>query len=616
MIKINNSVVKEADRIYGEFTEKVAMDLSVVLPALVGSLTGGITSKKMADKRVNHGTSGLKMPGRSKLEGDYYSDMSRLLSELTVTFTPINVIFNLDGQAFEIISVKEMNDEMIAAHRRRDGEYFTALLVNKMNMELQMAERHFARQMLVAREVNKEASDNMGFVEVIEKTASYDFLENTLEKLANSDQALPLDINLDSIRPFEDNADFFEIHKVASLGQSFESLSMSDLDKKLDIGFLPDRVLFTYKGMLIEQISVMHMNEEGYDAFRRRDRNFFKQFFNEYSQEVEREALEKEASVNQEEQEIVVLDRFENPEFYKTAATLGEVRENAPWGEILTQDKESVEIFVDQDTHPMVYDLFFDSKIGGDWHELEIEAILKQVEDEHLGGEAINDAVLNKIMLIHAVQGQDSAVLVTPFTFEKFVRGLNGKPVDISIVEENVEYEEILFALDVAESICERNIFAELTEDVENYVADQLFKDNVRFVPTSMFLEDDNAFKQDFWMNVNGMLTRKWKDKDSHGLFDVESSATREVTGWMAYAIEQILERNAELLDFERPYESSRIVTSAYFENELEQFDQKLAIEKIISSAIARQVIAVMFLEIKKQEAEFIFDKLITTTGE
>lgn len=614
MIEFKSPIVKEADRIYGEFTEKVAVDLSVALPALVGSITGGITSKKLADKRLEEGMGGLRMPNRSKLDGDYYADMSRLLEDLTVTFTPINTIFNLDGQVFEIIGIKEMNDEMIKAHRRRDGDYFMKLLVNKMNMELQMAERHFARQMLVARDLHKEASENKGFVELLEKTASTDELENLLERVASTDEAMPLDLTFDSVRPFDQHGDFFGVEKVASLGRSFESLSMNDLDKGLEIGFLPDRVLFTYRGMLIEQISVMHMNEEGYDAFRRRDRQFFKQFFNEYSKEVEREALEKSASTK--EVEVVVKDRFENPEFFKTAATLGDMREGAPWGEILTQDKESVEIFVDPDTHPMVYDLFFDYKIGGDWHELEIEAILKQVEDEHLGGEAISDAVLNKIMLIHAVQGEDSAVLVTPFTFEKFVRGLNGKPVDISIVEENIEYEEILFALDVAESICERNIFAELTEDVENYVADQLFKDDVRFVPTSIFLEDDNAFKQDFWMNVNGMLTRKWKDKDSHGLFDVESSATRDISEWIGAAIEQILERNAELLDFERPYESSRIVTSAYFENELDQFTQKTAIENIISSSIARQVIAVMFLEIKKQEAEFIYDKLVETTGE
>lgn len=611
MIKYDNKpLVKEASSIYGEFVEKKAFDASVILPALVGSLTGGITSSKLAEKGQ---TKNLERRKRKYFEGDHYQNLKNLIDDVQVVFTPINVIFDLSGQTIEIISVDEMNEEMRSAHRRKDGEYFVKLLVTKMNMELQMAERYFARRLLEPQ-LQKQASEtpvilslmNDVIADGIDATAKNTGLDQTKYKVN-------VDLNLDTIRPFDKNNPLFSIDKVANTKESIEALSLPDVRKRLVVTFLPDRVLFLVDNLLVDQMNVLNMNEEGFEAFKSKDKGFFRKFFLDYFK-ARSEAFEKTASAD-EENKITLHPEFKNFDFYKTAASLEEMREEENWSEILTFDKEYVNIFLDDSAHPIAYDAFFDSEYGGDWHELSVETILKDIEEKYTNNEPIADQAFNKILLLHSLHGEDTTLMMTAFAFEKFVRAMNNKQVAVDQVEGNLEFEEIIFALEIAESVSDNNIYLEMTENVATYVAEQLYEDGIRSVSKALYFDENNEFKNDFWSDVNGVLLRKWQDRDSRSLLGEESFATRELTVWINEAIDHILIRNADLLDFNKPYLSSEIVSATYFGNTLDRFEYKEGIIEVISNTITRHLLTVMFLEIKREEAEYTIE-MMSSEGE
>lgn len=613
MFKFEKVASETKDMLYAEYSghEKIAMDIGVILPALVGTVAGGVTSNKMMNKQTERI---IRDEQRTKLTSDYYTDIGRVFEDLKVIFTPINVIYTVGGQTFEIISVKEMNEEMKEAHRNRDKDFYAGLIINKMNMELQMAERHFARRMLDSH-INKQAGEHTD-LEIL-----YNEIENNnseiLQKYASfsSTTNVPIEIplNLDLLRPFDELP---SISKVANLNTSFEAIQRDDFANKLEVAFLPDRVIYLYDKVLIEQMTVTKMNEEGFAAFRNRDKKFFKRFFNDFTKEVSLNSIEKKASEQLPSFEkgnlidsVGLSAEFSNGEFYKTAATLDDIRQAGEWGEILAYDLDFMNIFLDSKAHPIVYDMFLDDKFGGDWHDQEIESLLKKIEVEYTNNEAIDDAAFNKILLLHTLQDINSTLLMNSFTFEKFVRAMNGKTVQVSEVEGNLEFEEILFALEIAESVCDRNIYIELTDQVAAYISTQLIEDDIRSVSRSIYASE-NEFKEEFWDNVNGFLTRKWMDKDSKGLFEEESTASREITVFIPEAINQILEKNAQLLDFNKPSLSSDIVTATYFGGALDKYEEKEGIIRAIANTIYRHLIAVMFLEIKKQEAEFTLGKM------
>lgn len=199
MIKIASYQTKEADTIYGEYVEKVAFDVAALIPSLVGAVAGSATSKNIGDKHMAIAINEMKNKG---LSNDHYSNISNLLDDLKVVFTPINVIYSVRGQTFDIIGREEMNDEMASAFRKRDGEYYKNLLLNKMNMEMQMAERIFSQRM-VQNAINKQA--NFLTVELANISADgFDKLANYALDYASNDlmknKSIPFAINLDSLK--------------------------------------------------------------------------------------------------------------------------------------------------------------------------------------------------------------------------------------------------------------------------------------------------------------------------------------------------------------------------------------------------------------------------------
>lgn len=603
LIKLANVSYKERNEIYGEYITKEAMDASIVVPAIVSSLLGGITAHKAAE---SHTMKAMQQNMKSPLEGNDYQDIKNIFKDMTVTFTPINVIYNLNGKAFEIINTKEMNDEMLMEFRKKNSDYFAQLLANKMSIEMQMAERYFARQLL-GPAIAKDES-------ILTKMANHNVaesLEYRLERIANSgkhnDDMIKVAMNLDLFRPFKKNEELTNADvEVADTTTATEVLTTEDFDKNLRILFLADRVVFMHNELLVEQIGVMSMNELGYEAFKNKNKDFFKNVFLK-EVDVIQDAIHKTASVNKTFLPTVI-DNEEG--FYKEAASVSELVARDGWIETTMFDRDTFDIFRDNETHPVLYDMYLDDRYGANWHEHEAESLLKAIENDFLNGGEIDDIVLNKILALQNVQNESTSMFDTAFTFEKFVRALNGKRVDLTIVELDLDFGEILFALDIAESICSYNIYDKMAEQVCIYIANTLFENGVRLVSTSLYETEDNEEKHIFFETVNGHLLRKWKDRDSTGLFGEESTNQRNVTEFINEAADIILEEKAQLLDINRPYTSANTVVSAYFEKRLDAYDEKETIISTIAKIIQDNLMVAMMLEFKKEEASYVIEKI------
>lgn len=603
LIKLANVSYKERNEIYGEYITKEAMDASIVVPAIVSSLLGGITAHKAAE---SHTMKAMQQNMKSPLEGNDYQDIKNIFKDMTVTFTPINVIYNLNGKAFEIINTKEMNDEMLMEFRKKNSDYFAQLLANKMSIEMQMAERYFARQLL-GPTIAKDES-------ILTKMANHNVaesLEYRLERISNSgkhtNDMIKVAMNLDLFRPFKKNEELTNSGvEVADTKTATEVLTVEDFDKNLRVIFLADRVVFMHNEMLVEQIGVMSMNEIGYEAFKNKNKDFFK---NVFLKEVDiiQDAIQKTASVHK----TFLPTIIDNEEgFYKEAASVSELVARDGWIETTMFDRDTFDIFRDNETHPVLYDMYLDDRYGANWHEHEAESLLKAIENDFLDGGEIDDIVLNKILALQNVQNESTSMFDTAFTFEKFVRALNGKRVDLTIVELDLDFGEILFALDIAESICSYNIYDKMAEQVCIYIANNLFENGVRLVSTSLYETEDNEEKHIFFETVNGHLLRKWKDRDSTGLFGEESTNQRNVTEFINEAADIILEEKAQLLDVNRPYTSANTVVSAYFEKRLDAYDEKETIISTIAKIIQDNLMVAMMLEFKKEEAAYVIEKI------
>lgn len=613
MIKIASYQTKEADTIYGEYVEKVAFDVATLIPSLVGAVAGSATSKNIGDKHMAIAINEMKNKG---LSNDHYSNISNLLDDLKVVFTPINVIYSVRGQTFDIIGREEMNEEMARAFRKRDGEYYKNLLLNKMNMEMQMAERIFSRRM-VENAINKQANfltvalanmDETG----LDKMANYAI--QSLERVPDGSNSIKFEVNLDSLKN-EGSYASLPFAKVASFKKGSEMITREDFARKIKVGFMPDRVVFMYGDTLIEQMSLTQMNEKGYEAFKNRDKKMFIDFFlSEVDKYTNADNLEKEASFNGvTNRELDANFKIEENEISKVAADLREVvgdATNQEWLETLTSDLPSGNIFVENNVNPIIYDAFLDANIGKDWHENTIESTMKFIEENYIDNQAIPDAVFNKLLLINTIQSEDNTVFLTPFTFEKMVRSFNDMSLEMDAFQGGLEFEQIIFALQVANAISDYNIYVDMTEEIAAYVSEELFNDDIRIVSTAIFDDLDNEFEINFWLTVNGYLMRKWKEKDAKGLFGEESSSTNVITSFIAESVESLLTNNAQLLDLQQPYKSSKLVTEAYFHDTLSKFEGSEGIVMAVTDNLSRHLVCVSLLEIKQQESQKILVSL------
>lgn len=606
--------VKTASRVWGDFAEKVAFEVDVnganLLGAVVGGYAGNRAYNHIKDKKEQQTIQ------NKTIENNHYDNIQNILRDLKVVFTPINVVYSVNGQVFEIIKTSEMSPEMKERFLAKDGDYYGRLLVNKMNMELQLAEQIFARKLLQPQldGAFKQATlVNMQLEKLAEQNVDLT-VNDSFEKTASA-SSIKLSVSLDSLRPFS-QSDFFFMEKISFENDRFtpkmvDKLSPKDMKKLVHVGFLPDRVVFLINGNLVEQMTIMQMNEEGYKAFLEKDRNFFLDFFHNESQAISSSVI-KDVAEEQLPEDVFgkVSETEEEEELDKEAASLEEVLEDidVDWVEGLATERENINLFVDEDIHPIVYDMVLDQKIGGGWHLLELEAVLKQIEVEFELTEPIGDEAFNKIAMLHTVQNEGNSTFQTSYSFEKFLRAMNNKSVLLTTFEGGMEFEEILFALDIAKSLSGDDVFVTFGKNLAPYVAEELFADNIRFVSDQVY-DQDNEAENEFWTEVNDFLLRKWKDKDSYGLEDDASEKARQTTESVVDIGMVLLSQYAEYTSFDRPYDS---VTEALEElNLLTNSDNKEGVSQAITQTAGRHLVGALYLDIKGREAVYMAKRLM-----
>lgn len=609
MISIPKYEVKEASRVYGDMAEKVAFNVNIDPASILGAMAGGYVANRVQNKVQAQQQEEAAERERQEhtIENGYYSQVSNILANLKIVFTPINVVYSVGGQVFEIIGVNEMTPEMKSAFFNKDSAYFRNLLVNKMNMELQLAEQAFSRLLLSRQAAGTEKQ--AGYL----RQQSYllgveeeDFgLMKTAAAELSRDIKFPIAVNFDGLRPFAEAEWFFnpeELSKVAGIFDYFshkdnDILTMNDLENEVNVGFLPDRVVFLHQGQLLEQLPVLYMNEEGFEAFQRKDKPFFLNFFNQKAREMAAGAAKDVAD------HAAQSIGKEAADLEDVVINMGSLRTYSPL------ERPNIHFFTDTDIHPMMYDKILGDRYGKDWAAGELEALLKQIElDFGLSEQGLGGVAVDKIGMIFAAKGENSSVFVTPLTFEKFIRAMNGKDVDFSDFQGNIEFEEMMFGLDVAKSLRGDNVYDDCHTTVTQYVSEELFNDAIRFISDQLY-DENNASENSFFDSVNSYVMRKWKEFDAHDMIGEEAAARYRVTEMVADIGRSILQRYADRIAMEDVYGSvAKIVDSEGFLAPI-QPDFREAVRSSLIENLARHVSAAVYLELKKQELILLNEK-------
>lgn len=616
MISIPNVEVKEASRVYGDMVEKVAFNVAIDPASVLGAMAGGYVANRIQNKAMAERAEAdqERLRQQHTIENGYYSQVSNVLANLKIVFTPINVIYSVGGQVFEILSVNEMTPDMKRAFLQQDAGYFRDLLVNKMNMELQLAEQAFSRMLLSNQGVNQASfqEQQAALLDIDEDT--FGLLKTAAEQ---TDIILHIPVNFDALRPFDHSQLFFnprEFSKVAGIFDYFshkddDVLTMDDLEKQVNVGFLPDRVVFLHNGQLLEQLPVLFMNQEGYDAFRRQDKQFFLNFFKHKAHDIAAGVAKdvaddaaghigKEGEVAEESEEHIAASEPEE----QTAASLEEVVTHL--GSLRTfspLERAHINFFRDADIHPLLYDKILSDKYGDDWATHELEALLKQVEiDFHLD-KGLGQSAIDKIGMIYAAKSEDSSVFLTPLTFEKFMRAMNNKDVDFSDFQGNLEFEEVLFGFDIAKALRGDDVYDESHTTVSQYVSEEFFNDTMRFVSDQVY-DENNVSERAFYDMVNGYLARKWKSFDAHGLTGDAAALHHRITDLIVSIGDTVLQEFVDRISMSDVYGSvAKLIDSEGFLKPIQEEFREFVRNALIRN-VSRHVSAALYLELKRQE--------------
>ena len=628
MIKISTCKVKEASRVYGDYAvmDKKAFNISIDPASVIGSVAGGYAATRYSNN-ANAKQQEKELSSR-KLENNTYSQIQSILRDLKIVFTPINVIYSVNGQVFEIISGEEMNPQMRAAFQKKDANYYRNLLVNKINMEIQLAEQAFAKRLLSAggyNAMNKQSSFTGGQEAFLQLEGSE---VDGMVKKASADlkgNKLKMEVSFSSIRPFS-QSDFFtdpnRLEKVAGIFDIFKpndnsSVSLNRLHNEINIGFLPDRVLFVWNGQLVEQMSLLQMNEEGYEAFQKKDKQFFIDFFRENTtataKNLKKTLPEDPTKVKSNPATQEITNSLAGQPFAdidKKAASLEDIIEDIVEEEFPVIERDKIDIFKDPDIHPIAYDAVLTERYGDDWADQEFEALVKQLEIDFEIRDGIEENPLNKMNILHVLASPDHALYQAPLTFEKFVRAMNSKSVIFEEFQGDLSLIEILFGLEVAKSYDGDEVYLEFHDNIAPYVSEELMNENIRYVSEQLY-DETNPSEKDFFKSVNGFLMRKWKERDSQGILDDDMIERTHITSEQIVEITQeVLNHYADSVAVEDPYTSVKtiIVENGLLDPVEEAF--RGGVLNMAAESIVAHYMAAIYLEYKHQELEYILDKL------
>lgn len=607
MIKIPNYKVSEASAVYGDYgAQKVAFQINVNPADVLGAIAGGYASNTVYNKKQQQAQE--QQQAQQKIENDSYSQIQDLMQNLKIVFTPINVIYSVNGQVFDIVQASEMNPYMKQAFLQKDADYFRNLLMNKINMELQMAEQAFSQRLLSAGGYGNQA-----------KEASYTDKQEALSKIAEEqfDEMvktastglegidLSIDPSFDSLRPFDKSEIFFrpnEFKKVASIfdvlghhnNPQSQDIDLHRFNSEINVGFLPDRVVFLWNGQLVDQLSLLHMNEQGYEAFRNRDKEFFINLFKKHNIELNKELHESPNPEHTPDPEPV-----HEEEIPKSAAVIEEVVEE-DFDDI--PESSNTDIFQEPDIHPVVYDMVLTDRYGN-WTRFELEALMKQIEVDFKLENGIAENPFNKIGALYATLHPDSAMFYAPFSFEKFMRAMNSKSVTLEEFQGNLTLEEIIFGLEIAKTYVGDEVFWQMNDDVPVYVSEELMQNQIRSVSDRLY-DKSNPSEKIFFDEVNGYLTRKWKDFDSQGILDIDDLDHHHMlTEQIPEISKEVIDNHLDEIDIRNPYISvEQVIEANDLMDVVGAYEYKQPIRNMVKENVVNNLMAALFLEMKHRE--------------
>ncbi|MDF2841710.1 MAG: hypothetical protein K0R00_136 [Herbinix sp.] len=581
--------------------------------AILGAIIGGAIAKKQSAKMALNQNAAQPSATRRQPSGfehkNYYDQMNHLSSNMRVIFTPISAVYVVkDGVRdipLETIEIEEMNEDMYAAWKNKDHQYYKNLLLNKMYSDIRFAEKEFAKrivenQMDLRKTINKQAFDDLDFEDLTDvelfhyASSAEDFFEKEnsavdkvaeilIESMDDEIEYVLSEANFE--RPFDKYAGaitdvlkmvpFINKEDRVSSAQG-KYLNPSYLKNNVRIGFFPDRVIFIVDGKLVGTLSVMAMNEEGFEHFQERNVTFFEDYFKKEIRKGIARLNEKFPSQNIGQE--------------KTAAAT---------------KLKAEDIFVDNNVHPAVYFLLLTAKYGYEWVDFDGHALVSIIEKDFALTRPIGDIALNKVLSVKAANNSD-VVFTSPHAFEKIIRSMNGKPVNFLLREtQDLDLEDFVFGLDAINRITPYdNVYDNFSPEVYDYLVKTL------------------ADKQNYIWGVNVTGT----DEERQFATLLNYSLLSELNKRFTALISTEQEKNDIINENELIFNTSLKLMDAAYEQLSKAPDTNLGeflravlgnsgIDKNISEIIVRQVIKNVVLDTVLDKREFELIGMLTDLG-
>ena len=489
--------------------------ITAALPAILGSLVGFGTTRDQVNQQAerdalhrkvteNNSTPDIE---KSMFNKDYYTQIYNIEKNMKPTFSPFGVIYmiNLKGQNLTLdnIDTSEMNDEMKKAWAEHDEGYYKRLFMNKIVSEVQLVEQMFAKRMVQnfssmnQRFGVKQASyDESNLVDLLDGVCRIrdiyreDNKSKIIEVLAASMNAPDSEINIECKlnRPIDKYAGIMsKALNFLTMDSSSNQLKSTAKDmanvkniSNAQVEFLPDRVIFIKNNIVITQLPIIQMSQEGYSHFREKDTAYFKQ---EFIKSMSRNINEIKSinSMNKKAMELIKRE----------------------------------DIFGRSDIDPKIYFLLMNKELGAEWLTYDPEVLISEVEDYfHLDKPIVNVA-LNKLLIIQLIN-QSVEPYRNALIFEKCIRAFNDKTVEFDEWQLNIEVKELMYALMRMEDLTELDSISDnFSHEIVEYMATILYNNGMRnLIDTTG--DTRNSLTDDFYEMVNAELLDKWNSTVSN----------------------------------------------------------------------------------------------------
>lgn len=515
--------------------EKEAMSVNVGPATIIGALTGAtLAINKKKNKKIDFETEYNQIRNttprvkRPSVISGYYSQVEAMAQNLQVVFTPVSVIYlvkhNLKHIPIETINTDAMDNVMYEAWKNKNESFFKNMLINKMRVEINFAEKMFAKDILNSQaQINnhvlkrngkmKKNANTDNILDLFEKTAEIKDIYSSLDDASRNKVAAVLCNMCDNDSSVEITWGFDgEAEKYAALGNvedvfgvNFSADKIRNLEKKLekpsylrqnvDIGFLPDKVVYIVDNTVISTFPILNMNKESFEAFKLQNKAHFNKAF---AREIEKgkKIMNKRAADDNDE----VASGIE-----KTAAN-----------GIISAPRATV--FRMAGIAPYVYYALLKKKYSYKWNEIDMAALIKMIEQSFkLDNTGIADIPLNKIMSIYTCLSEDTANSFTsPLAFEKIIRSFNDLPINFLISEkESITPNELIYGIVCyAEIMYDRgkDAYELFSDEIKSYIADLLFEKDIVIIYPQIAQNESAA---EFFGEINNLILRRLIEKNN-----------------------------------------------------------------------------------------------------